>query len=253
MAKTKTAPRTARAKPKAAPDPEPDITPADPLAPRMRAFVDAYLIEPNATQAAKAAGYSAKTAAEQGARLLRNVQVADEIARRQAVRSEAAKLTADAVLREIDTLATSDIGALFDLSADALRMLPMAEWPAEARKAVSSIKVKVYPIDKPEIDDGDLADLERMAENLTNPLLRRFVTLMRDVRWDQYQIVELKLWDKNSALDKAGKHRGLFADKGIGVDDVRARLAKQIDNLMAGLSPAEAEKAIALIRPAWVA
>lgn len=185
----------------------------DGLNDRQRAFVDAYLIDPNATKAAEAAGYSKKTANEQGARLLANVSVANEIQRRQSERAEQAKLTADEVLREIDTLASSDIGALFDLDADALRMLPMREWPAEARKAVASVKVKVYPIDKPEIDDEDLADLENMAANLTNPLLRRFVDLMRDVRWDQYQLVEIKLWDKNSALDKAAKHRGMFTDK----------------------------------------
>lgn len=225
----------------------------DGLNDRQRAFVDAYLIDPNATQAAIAAGYSKRTANEQGARLLANVSVAKEIARRQSKRAEQAKATADDVLREIDTLATSDIGALFDLTADALRMLPMREWPMEARRAVSSVKVKVYPIDKPEIDDEDLADLEKMAQNLTSPLLRRFVQLMRDVRWDQYQIVELKLWDKNSALDKAGKHRGLWGEKGVTPEAIRDKLAKQIDAILATLPPADAEKVITAIRPVWLA
>ena len=229
------------------PKPSPDT-----ITERQRRFVDAYLVDPNATQAAIAAGYSRKTANEQGARLLANVSIANEIRRRQDARSATAKLTADDVLREIDHLASSDIGAVFDLEADALRMLPMSEWPEHARRAVASVKVKVYPIDKPDIDDDDLADLEKMAENLTNPLLRRFVNLVRDARWDQYQLVEIKLWDKNSALDKAGKHRGLWGDRALTPEKIHDINARTIDALTSALPPDVAEKVIGIMRAAWV-
>lgn len=43
---------------------------------RQRRFADAYCETANATQAAKAAGYSAKTAYSQGERLLKNVEIA---------------------------------------------------------------------------------------------------------------------------------------------------------------------------------
>ena len=42
---------------------------------KQQRFVEEYLIDLNATQAAIRAGYSAKTANEQGARLLANVSV----------------------------------------------------------------------------------------------------------------------------------------------------------------------------------
>lgn len=42
---------------------------------RQRRFAEAYAANPNATEAAKTAGYSAKTARAQGARLLTNVDV----------------------------------------------------------------------------------------------------------------------------------------------------------------------------------
>lgn len=46
------------------------------LTERQRRFADAYCETANATQAAKAAGYSVKTAYSQGERLLKNVEVA---------------------------------------------------------------------------------------------------------------------------------------------------------------------------------
>lgn len=225
----------------------------DQLNDRQRAFVDAYLVDPNATKAAEAAGYSKRTAQEQGSRLLSNAIVAAEIKRRQAQRADRAKLTAHEVLREIDTLASSDIGQVFDLDAEALRMLPMREWPAEARKAVASVKVKVYPLEKPNIDDETLEDLQKLADSLTSPLLRRVTQALIEARWDQYQIIELKLWDKNSALDKAGKHRGLWGEKGVTPEAIRDLLAKQIDAILAALPPADAEKVITAIRPVWLA
>lgn len=51
------------------------------LTPRQRMFVEAY--KGNATEAAKAAGYSEKTAKPQGSRLLTNVAVREAIKRRE--------------------------------------------------------------------------------------------------------------------------------------------------------------------------
>ena len=53
------------------------------LVPKIDRFVDEYLLDLNGTQAAIRAGYSAKTAAQQASRLLRNVKVQQTIATRQ--------------------------------------------------------------------------------------------------------------------------------------------------------------------------
>lgn len=53
---------------------------ADGLTPRQRAFVNAYLREPNATQAAIAAGYAAGSAGVTGHRLLNNAKIANVLA-----------------------------------------------------------------------------------------------------------------------------------------------------------------------------
>ena len=58
------------------------------LTPKQRRFVEEYLVDLNATQAAIRAGYSKKTAEVQGCRLLSNVKVARKIAEAQKARSE---------------------------------------------------------------------------------------------------------------------------------------------------------------------
>jgi hypothetical protein len=52
------------------------------LTPRQLKFIVTYVAMPNAAQAAREAGYSARTAEEQGCRLLRNVRVKAELDRR---------------------------------------------------------------------------------------------------------------------------------------------------------------------------
>ena len=51
---------------------------------RQRRFVEAYLAEPSATNAAVQAGYSERTAYSQGSRLLKHPEVSAELSRRQA-------------------------------------------------------------------------------------------------------------------------------------------------------------------------
>lgn len=71
------------------------------LTPKQERFVEEYLIDLNATQAATRAGYSERTANEQGARLLANVSVRSAIAEAQKARSERTQITQDYVLMSI--------------------------------------------------------------------------------------------------------------------------------------------------------
>lgn len=84
--------------------------PAGKLTPKQQRFVELYVVDPNATKAAREAGYSAKTSEVQGCRLLKNVQVAKAI---EAARAATARATiADAVeRREFWTLTLRDKGA----------------------------------------------------------------------------------------------------------------------------------------------
>jgi phage terminase small subunit len=76
------------------------------LTDRQERFCQEYLVDLNATQAAMRAGYSAKTANEQGSRLLANVSVALHIDGLKKKRSESTGITAEKVLTRIDRIAT---------------------------------------------------------------------------------------------------------------------------------------------------
>ena len=66
---------------------------------KQQLFCDEYLIDLNATQAAIRAGYSKKTANEQGARLLANVSVKEYIAKRMEEKEKTLIADQDEVLK----------------------------------------------------------------------------------------------------------------------------------------------------------
>lgn len=77
---------------------------ANKLTLKQQRFIDEYLIDLNATQAAIRAGYSEKTANEQGARLLVNVSIANAIQAAINARQARTELTADEVLNDLREL-----------------------------------------------------------------------------------------------------------------------------------------------------
>ena len=76
---------------------------------KQKKFVDEYLIDLNATQAAIRAGYSPKTANEQGARLLTNVSVQHYLEQKQAVIDRRTGISQERVVRELAKIAFVNI------------------------------------------------------------------------------------------------------------------------------------------------
>lgn len=107
---------------------------------KQRAFVGEYLKDLNATQAAIRAGYSAKTAKQQGARLLTNADVQAALAEAMEARSERTRVDADWLLLRLADQAEADIADLFDEFGNAK---PVKEWPIAFRKGlVTGIEVE---------------------------------------------------------------------------------------------------------------
>lgn len=79
-----------------------------PMTPRQERFVSEYLIDLNATQAAIRAGYSTKTANEQGARLLANASVSQRVAAKARQHTAKAEITAQDVLQGLYLEATRE-------------------------------------------------------------------------------------------------------------------------------------------------
>lgn len=85
------------------------------LTPKQQRFVDEYLIDLNATQAAIRAGYSPKTAQEIGAQNLSKLIIAQAIEQAKAERSERTKINQDEVLKMWHDLATVDYNEISQL------------------------------------------------------------------------------------------------------------------------------------------
>lgn len=102
------------------------------LTAKQERFVAEYLVDLNATQAAIRAGYSAKTAEEQGYQLLRKTSVAKAIAEQKRARAERTEVTADRVVDELAALSLYDPAALVDVMGPA----DIAKLPEATRRAI---------------------------------------------------------------------------------------------------------------------
>lgn len=103
------------------------------LTDKQRRFVDEYLIDLNATQAAIRAGYSEKTAYRTGADNLRKPQIAKAVSEAKNSRSERTKIDADWLLRRLADEAEADINDLYDEDGS---LKPVKDWPEIWRKGL---------------------------------------------------------------------------------------------------------------------
>lgn len=157
------------------------------MTPRRRRFVDEYLIDLNATQAAIRAGYSEQTAYAIGHELLKKPEIASEIDRRRSELALSTNITNERVLKELAVIAFSDVGEVLDFSGDSPRLKAPADITESARRSIASVKVKRY--------------MEGHGEDAK-----------------EVEVTEFRFWSKDAALDKIGKHLGMFPERVI-VDD----------------------------------
>ncbi len=107
------------------------------LTPKQQRFVEEYLIDLNATQAAIRAGYSEKTANEIGAENLAKPSIAKAIQDALKERSERVQIDADYVLKRLVEIDQMDV---LDIMDEKLNMKPLDEWPPIWRQYVNSIE-----------------------------------------------------------------------------------------------------------------
>lgn len=148
------------------------------LSDKESTFVEEYLVDLNATQAAIRAGYRPKSAESRGYKLLHKGIVADAIARAMAKRSRRTGITQDRVLREIARVAFVNPRDVIDFDSGDVR----AGAADDDLSAVASCKVKTMDMG----DDGH--SVER----------------------------EVKLNDKIKALDMLCRHLGMYPDTKVG-------------------------------------
>ncbi|MDQ1196697.1 terminase small subunit [Agrobacterium sp. SORGH_AS 787] len=116
------------------------MTKPRPLTPRQQAFVEEYLVDLNASQAAIRAGYSCKTAKVLGSILLKKVQVMEAVEQAKRERSERTQIHADWLLSRLAEEALADIADLYDENGG---LKPVDQWPLIWRQGlVAAVEVK---------------------------------------------------------------------------------------------------------------
>lgn len=143
------------------------------LTEKQQRFVDEYLIDLNATQAAIRAGYSVKTANEQGSQNLAKLSIQQAIAEQMAERSKRTGVNQDRVVLELAKIALVKMTDIVD--------------------SQGRIKSDASP--------DDLACIESVkykeSESDTGSSVER----------------EVKIASKLKALELLGKHLGMWNDK----------------------------------------
>ena len=160
------------------------------LTAKQQRFVDEYLIDLNATQAAIRVGYSKKTADQQASRLLTNVKVREYLAQRQADRANRTEITQDKVLKELAKIGFSDIRKIVRWGETQVRMVDGEDDGPEDMVPYHGLAL----IDSAEVDDSTAAAIAEVSQS-------------RDG-------LKVKLHDKKGALVDIGRHLGMFSPPG---------------------------------------
>ncbi len=122
-----------------------DAGPEKPLTPKQRRFVDEYLLDMNATAAARRAGYGERSASTNGYGFLQSANVAAAIEARLAVRRARLQVTAERVIAELARIAFSDIGRIMDWSSEDVALKPPGEISPDDHAAIQEIAVVKRP------------------------------------------------------------------------------------------------------------
>ncbi len=152
------------------------------LTKKQRLFVDEYLLDLNATQAAIRAGYSTRRATEIGYQLLQRPEVAQAIQAAMAERSKRTEVEADYVIRRLREIDEMDV---LDILEDDGSFRSIRDWPRAWRQFLSGIEIA-------ELFEGRGED-------------RRIAGVLRKVKWpDKLRNLELlsrHVGTESAALD----------------------------------------------------
>jgi phage terminase small subunit len=144
------------------------------LTPKQLRFVEEYLIDLNATQAAIRSGYSEKTAKVIGAENLTKPDIAAAIKAAQAARSQRTQITADMVVQELARIGFSNMRSFTKFGPDGVTLKDIDDLDEDAARCIAEVS-------ETKTKDGGS--------------------------------IKFKLHDKKGALDSLGRHLGIFVDK----------------------------------------
>lgn len=154
---------------------------------KQKRFIEEYLVDLNATQAAIRAGYSPDTAGSIGSENLKKPEIRARIEKAIAERSKRTGINQDRIVMELAKIALLNPKGLVNFDEATIK----EDAADEDVAAVASVRVKRFPT-----KDGE--GVER----------------------------EVKMYDKTKALELLGRHLGMFKDKVevSGLDEEKKKL-----------------------------
>lgn len=167
---------------------------------RKAAFVEAYIANGgNATDAAIRAGYSPKTADQQGSRLLKDVKVSSLLDKRRVALCTKLEISTERILQERARLSFFDVRKLFDKDG---KPIPIHELDDDSAAAIAGLEV--------------VEQFEGTGDN------KQFVGYLK----------KYKLSDKGASLTALEKHLGMYEKDNsqknvpLTIDQIDSRLSQ---------------------------
>jgi phage terminase small subunit len=176
---------------------------ANGLTNKQKVFVEAYLRTWNASEAARQAGYSERTAGSQGHELLKKPEIQEEIERRL----EELTMSAPEVLARLTEHARSDLGVFFKTIEE------WTEYPLPSYEVIDAKEVIEPAEEGKEPEKHTLYWVRHVAldmDKLTQPEYSHLVRKFKDSPKDGLSV---ELYDAQAALKLLGQKHGLFKDK----------------------------------------
>ena len=174
------------------------------LTAKQKRFVEEYLIDLNATQAAIRAGYSEKTANRIGTENLSKLVIQNEIQKRMKDREVRTEITQDKVIQELAAIAFSN--------------------GADYSKIVSKTGINLKG------EEVEYSDVEVVNTDELTPEQKKAISCIKQNKYG----IAVETCDKVKALELLGKHLGMFKDK-VEIDGT-------INNPYAGLTEEQLRK-----------
>lgn len=163
------------------------------LTDKQARFVDEYLVDLNATEAAIRAGYSEKTAGQIGYQLLQRTSIAELIAEKRQKLAEKTGVTVERIVKELAKIGFSDIRKAVKWNGHHVREEDNPDG-GDVLVIKETRNNLVALVDSEDLDDDTAAAISEVSQNATGG-------------------VKVKLHDKRAALVDLGKHLGMFVDK----------------------------------------
>jgi len=146
------------------------------LTDKQKTFIDEYLIDLNATQAAIRAGYSKDTAQQMGSENLSKPVIQSAIKDAMAERQKRTQVTSDMVIAELAKIAFLDIRDAYDNEG---QLFNIKDMPEDVARAIGGLDYTVTA------NDGEKTGVTS----------------------------KIKLIDKKGSLELLGRHLKMFTDK----------------------------------------